>query len=166
MLKTFYFSLYTKRLSDLCSEEYHNLVNKEKVSKIIESREEKEIELSNFLEDDFSVQEDSNYMFEINNQLKEIGAKSNRLFKELNELLEEKQISLKEIINNEYQKSIDNDILISNIFGDLKEFFEFTDEDLFKKVSKTEKLLLEDEVYSNMTVESKRLYRTQLLKLI
>ena len=142
-----------------------NHINAVEVAKIIESREEKEIELSNFLEDDFSIQEDSNYIFEINNQLKEIGGKSNRLFKELNELLEEKQISLKEIINNEYQKSIDNDILISNIFGDLKEFFEFTEEDLFKKVSKTEKLLLEDEVYSKMTVESKRLYRNQLLKL-
>ena len=157
--------LYTKRLSDLCSEEYRNLVNKERVSKIIESREEKEIELSNFLDNDFSVQEQANYLFEINNQLKEIGAKSNRLFKELNELLEKKNVSLKEIINNEYQKNIDNDILISNIFGDLKEFFEFTDEDLFKRVSKTEKLLLEDEVYAKMTVESKRLYRTQLLKL-
>ena len=164
-VKNFLLFLYTKRLADLCREEYHNLLNKERVSKIIESREDKDIELSNFLEDDFSVQEDSNYIFEINNQLKEIGAKSNRLFKELNELLEEKQISLKEIINNEYQKNIDNDILISNIFGDLKEFFEFTEEDLFKKVSKTEKLLLEDEVYSNMTVESKRLYRAQLLKL-
>ena len=111
-VKNFLLFIYTKRLADLCREEYHNLVNKEKVAKIIESREEKEIELSNFLEDDFSIQEDSNYIFEINNQLKEIGGKSNRLFKELNELLEEKQISLKEIINNEYQKSIDNDILI------------------------------------------------------
>ena len=100
-VKNFLLFIYTKRLADLCREEYHNLVNKEKVAKIIESREEKEIELSNFLEDDFSIQEDSNYIFEINNQLKEIGGKSNRLFKELNELLEEKQISLKEIINNE-----------------------------------------------------------------
>ena len=157
--------LYTKRLADLCREEYHNLLNKEKVSKIIESREDKEIELSNFLDHVFSIQEESNYIFEINNQLKEVGAKSNKLFKELNELLEEKKVSLKEIINSEYQKSIDNDILISNIFGDLKEFFEFTEEDLFKRVSKTEKLLLEDEVYSKMTVESKRLYRKQLLKL-
>ena len=157
--------LYTKRLADLCREEYQNLLNKEKVARIIDSREEKEIELSNFLDDNFSIQEEANYIFEINNQLKEIGAKSNRLFKELNELLEEKKVSLKEIINNEYQKSIDNDILISNIFGDLKEFFEFTEEDLFKRVSKTEKLLLEDEIYAKMTVESKKMYRNQLLKL-
>ena len=157
--------LYTKRLADLCREEYHNLLNKERVAKIIESREEKEIELSNFLGENTSIQNETNYIFEINNQLKEIGVKSNRLFKELNELLEEKRISLKEIINNEYQKSIDNDILISNIFGDLKEFFEFINEDLFKKVSKTEKLLLEDEIYAKMTVESKQLYRNQLLKL-
>ncbi len=164
-IKNILLFLYTRRLAELCHEEYKNLVNKAKVSRIIQSREDKEIELSNFLSDDISVLEEANYIFEINNQLKEIGAKSNRLFKELNELLEEKKVSLKEIINNEYQKSIDNDILISNIFGDLKEFFEFTEEDLFKKVSKTEKLLLEDEVYSKMTIESKRLYRSQLLKL-
>ncbi len=157
--------LYTKRLADLCQEGYCSLINKERVAKIIQSREEKEIELSNFLSENISIQDEANYIFEINNQLKEVGAKSNRLFKELNEMLEEKRVSLKEIINNEYQKNIDNDILISNIFGDLKEFFEFTEEDLFKKVSKTEKLLLEDEVYAKMTVESKRLYRNQLLKL-
>lgn len=96
--------LYTKRLADLCHEGYRNLVNKEKVARIIESREEKEIELSNFLSENISVQEEANYIFEINNQLKEVGAKSNRLFKELNELLEEKRVSLKEIINNEYQR--------------------------------------------------------------
>ncbi len=157
--------LYTRRLAELCYEEYHNLLNKEKVAKIIESREDKEVELTNFLSEHASVQEEENYIFEINNQLKELGSKSNRIFKELNELLEEKKISLKEIINNQYQKSIDNDILIANIFGDLKEFFEFTEEDLFKKVSRTEKLLLEDEVYAKMTVESKVLYRQQLLKL-
>ena len=38
--------LYTKRLADLCHEEYRNLVNKEKVARIIESREEKDIKRS------------------------------------------------------------------------------------------------------------------------
>ena len=60
-------------------------------------------------------------------------------------MLEEKQVSLKELINDEFQRKIENDVLISNIFGDLKEFFEFSNEDLLKKVSKTEKMLLEDE---------------------
>ena len=57
--------LYTKRLADLCREEYQNLLNKEKVARIIDSREEKEIELSNFLDDNFSIQEEANYIFEI-----------------------------------------------------------------------------------------------------
>ena len=164
-IKVILLFLYAQRLNDLCREEYSKLVDKETVAKIIESREEKDIELSNFLKDDFTIDKNPNYIFEINNQLKEIGVKSNRLFKELNELLEEKRISLKEIINDEYQARIDNDILIANIFGDLKEFFEFTEEDLYKKVSLVEKLLLEDEAYAKMTVESKRIYRSQLLKL-
>ena len=86
-VKNFLLFIYTKRLADLCREEYHNLLNKEKVAKIIESREEKDIELSNFLEDDFSIQEDSNYIFEINNQLKIIlGSESKQLKKYIDEL--------------------------------------------------------------------------------
>lgn len=164
-IKVILLFIYTRRLNELCKEEYSKLIDKETVFKIIESREEKDIELSNFLKDDFIVDNNSNYIFEINNQLKEIGVKSNRLFKELNEVLEEKRISLKELINDEYQRKIDNDILIANIFGDLKEFFEFTEEDLFKKVSLTEKLLLEDQAYAKMIAPSKQIYRNQLLKL-
>jgi hypothetical protein len=118
-----------------------------------------------FLKDGISIPKNRHYLFELNNQLKGLGAKNNKLFKELNELLEEKQISLKELINDEYQRRVENDILISNIFGDLKEFFEYSDEDLYKKTSKTEKMFMEDEIYSKMTPESKTLYRKQLLKL-
>lgn len=157
--------LYVERLNALCKEEYRKLLDKETVSRIIKEREDKEIELSNFIKDDFSIESHKDYVFELNYQLKELGAKSNKIFKELNELLEEKQVSLKELINEEYQRKIDNDILISNIFNDLKEFFEFTDEDLFEKISKTEKMLMDDEVYSMMTSESKDLYRRRLLKL-
>lgn len=157
--------IYTERLNALCKEEKSKLVDKDTISKIISEHEEKEIELSSLLKDGISIPKNRYYIFELNNQLKELGAKNNRLFKELNELLEEKQISLKELINDEYQRKVENDILISNIFGDLKEFFEFNNEDLFKKVSKTEKMFLEDEVYAKMTPESKALYRKQLLKL-
>lgn len=121
--------------------------------------------MSELLKDGISIPKNRYYIFELNNQLRDLGAKNNRLFKELNELLEEKQISFKELINDEYQRKVENDILIANIFGDLKEFFEFTNEDLFKKVSKTEKMLLEDEVYEKMTEESKTLYRAKVVSM-
>ena len=135
--------IYVERLNQLCKEEYKKLLVKEKVANMIEEKTEKEIELENFIKEDFKITNNSYYIFELNNQLKELGNKSNKLFKDLNELLKTKQISLKEIINDEYQRKIDNDILISNIFNDLKEFFEFNNEDLFEKVSKTEKLLMD-----------------------
>lgn len=157
--------IYVERLNQLCKEEYKKLLVKEKVARMIEEKNEKEIQLNYFIKEDFKISNNSYYIFELNNQLRELGTKSNKLFKDLNELLKTKQISLKEIINDEYQRKIDNDILISNIFNDLKEFFEFNNEDLFEKVSKTEKLLMEDKVYDKMTVESKELYRRKLLKL-
>ena len=157
--------IYTERLNSLCKEEYSKLIDKETIRNIIKERKEKEIELRDLLTEGISIPKNRYYLFELNNQLKELGAKNNRLFKELNELLEEKQISIKELNNDEYQRKVENDILIANIFGDLKEFFEFNNEDLFKKVSKTERLFLEDEVYEKMTPESKALYREQLLKI-
>ena len=147
--------IYTDRLNSLCREEKNKLVDKENISNLINNYGDKEIELSDLLKDGISIPKNRYYLFELNNQLRELGAKNNKLFKELNELLEEKQISLKELINDEYQRKVENDILIANIFGDLKEFFEFSNEDLFKKVSKTEKMFLEDEVYEKMTPESK-----------
>ncbi len=156
--------IYAERLNALCKEERSKLVDKDTISNIINNHSDREIELSELLKDGISIPKNRYYLFELNNQLRELGAKNNKLFKELNELLEEKQISLKELINDEYQRKVENDILIANIFGDLKEFFEFSIEDLYKKVSRTEKLFLEDEVYAKMTPESKALYRKQLLK--
>lgn len=157
--------IYTERLNVLCKEEKSKLLARESITEIINNCDGKEIELHDLLKEGFSLPKNRYYIFELNNHLKELGAKNNKLFKELNEILEEKQISLKELINDEYQRKIENDVLISNIFGDLKEFHEFNNEDLFKKVSRTEKMLLEDEVYKKMTPESKALYRKQLLKI-
>lgn len=155
--------IYTDRLNNLCREEYSKLVDKEDVEFIINNKNE--LTLASFIPNDFEVKGNSHYIFEINNQLRKEGVNNHEIFKELNEYLQEKQLSLKEIINEEYQNKIENNILVSNIFNDLKEFFEFSTEDLYEKVSKTEKLLLSDSVYKNMELESKHAYRNQLLKL-
>lgn len=156
--------IYTERLNTLCSEEHSKLLDEYSIEHILRDKRD-HIELKDFIDEDFDVKENYNYIFELNNQLNKLGTKSNKIFKELNEFLEIKNVSLKELINDEYQKNIDNSILISNIFGDLKEFFEFNNEDLFEKVSKTEKRLMEDKVYDKMTSESKEIYRRELIKL-
>ena len=165
IIKEILLFIYTERLSLLCKEEHNKLIDKDTICKIISEHDVKDLELNLLLKDSISIPKNRYYIFELNNQLKDLGAKNNKLFKELNELLEEKQISFKELINDEYQRKVENDILIAGIFGDLKEFFEFSNEDLYRKASKTEKLFMEDEVYSKMTSESKHLYRQQLLKL-
>ena len=154
--------IYTERLNNLCREEYHKLVDKEDVSNIIKNHES--FKLKTFIPDNFDIMNNTHYVFEINNQIHRIG-NSSEIFKELNEYLKENNVSLKELINEEYQKKIDNNILISNIFNDFKEFFEYSIEELYEKVSRTEKLLLTDPVYKNMTIESKIAYRKRLVKL-
>ena len=154
--------IYTERLEILCKEEYNKLLEKEEVSNIIKNNDT--ITLDSFMDSNFDLSNNSHYLFEINNQLHRVQG-NNEIFKKLNELLQNNNISLKELINDEYQKKIENNIIISNIFGDFKEFFEFSIEDLYEKVSKTERLLLTDPAYKNMTRESKYAYRKRLIML-
>ena len=155
--------IYTERLNELCKEEYAKLIDKEDVATIIRNHET--LAVADFLPTNFDIIGNSHYIFEINNQLYRTGSNSNELFKELNEYLKENSVSLKELINEEYQKRIENNLLISNIFNNLKEFFEYSTEELFEKVSKTEKLLLTDPAYKEMTIESKVSYRNKLISL-
>ena len=56
-------------------------------------------------------------------------------------------------------------LLISNIFNNLKEIMKYQTEDIFEKVSKCEKLLVEDKVYDSMTTDTKKVYRKQIYKI-
>lgn len=165
-IKNLLLFIYTEKLHSLCIEEMSKLNINKKISKLIgEVKDNENVSISTFFNDKDLNNLDHYYVFELNNQLKNLGTKSNGLFKEINEMLKEKQISLKDVINEEHQKKIDSNLLISNIFQDLKEFFEFSDEEFLEKTSSTEKLLLEDKIYKQMTVESKYLYRKQVAKL-
>ena len=155
--------IYTERLNELIIEEKQVLLNKDKVKEIIKSNSK--VTLDDFLSNDFDVSKNPNYIFEINSKINKVSEGSAELFKDLYDFLENKNISLKELINEEYQRKIDNDILISNIFSDLKEFFEFSTDDLYEKVSLCEKLLLTDPVYKNMTADSKTMYRDRIVTL-
>ena len=154
--------IYTERLNNLCREEYAKLVDKEDINNIIKKQEN--LTLQSFIQENFDLKNNGHYIFEINNQLYRLKNR-NDIFKQLNEYLKENQISLRDVINEEFQNKINSNVLISNIFNDFNEFLEFSDEELFEKVSKTEKLLMTDPNYKNMTIESKISYRKQLLKL-
>ena len=157
--------VYTEKLNTICFQEFNKLVDKENISTVIKNKDADEISISDFIENDFTFGNNNYYIFELNNQLRDLGGNCNRLFKELNELLETKNVSLKEIINDQYQTRIENDMIVSNIFNDFKEFFEFNQNSLLEKVSKSEKIFLKDNVYPDCTDETKALYRRRLLKL-
>lgn len=154
--------IYTERLNNLCRNEYSKVVDKEDVARIIKNKQRPTLE--SFIPDNFDVKNNGHYVFEINNQIYKTENNA-ELFKSLNEYLKENEVSLKNLINDEFQNKINNNVLISNIFNDFNEFFEFSTEELYDKVNKTEKLLNTDPAYKNMTIESKDYYRKQLLKL-
>ena len=153
--------IYTEKLNELCHDEYIKLVDKEDVEKIV--REKSNLTLDSFIGPNFDLKNNFHYIFEINNQLSKID-NNNYIFKELNEYLKDNQVILKDIINEEFQNKIKNNVLVSNIFTDLANFMEISIEEIFEKISKTEKKLLQDPTYKLMTLETKRLYRKQLVK--
>ncbi|MBR3049445.1 MAG: hypothetical protein IKG58_02680 [Bacilli bacterium] len=154
--------IYTEKLNKLCNEEYKKFADNEKIESIISKNDK--LSLRSFIDSDFDINKNVNYIYELNNKLYKV-ENNNQIFKELNEYLKNNNVSIKGIINDELQRKIDNNLIISNIFGNFKEFFEVSEEDLFSKVSETEKLFLKDPVYKKMTDDSKKMYRTRLLKL-
>ena len=158
--------IYISKLNDLFHETYLELEAKDEISKVIKQLpENKNVELSLFFPILQHIENNKNYLFEINNQLKELGIKANPCFKELNTLLEDKGISLKEVLNEEYQKRTDTNLLVTHIFNALKNLLELDLEDLYERISKCEKYLMEDDIYYHMSSDTKQIYREQVMKL-
>ncbi len=156
--------IYISRLADICKESYKELIANEKVTDIVDNLEDAS-DINVFINKDFDIINDSNYVFEINNQLKKVGVKTNLLFKEYNLLLEKNNISIREVLSDEYQKRADTNLLTANIFNNIKEFVEYDIEDLYESINKCEKYLMDDKIYHNMTPEAKYLYRERITKL-
>ena len=110
--------IYTEKLNELCKEEHQKLIDKEEVLKTIQNNDE--ITIENLIPKNFDLLNRRHYIFEVNNELHRVGNSSNELFKKLNEYLQNNNISIKELINEEYQNKIDNNLLISKIFNDFK----------------------------------------------
>ena len=104
------------------------------------------------------------YLYNLNANLKEFGESSNDIFEKLNKYLEENNVDLKEVINEEHLSSISDNLLVSNLFNNMRTVSRLEYDELCDKISKTEKLLLSNQTYKNMTQESKNLYRRQIVK--
>lgn len=157
--------IYISKLNEIAKESYLELRAKDEMSALIQNiPEDISVDIDYFIKNGIVFFENSNYIFEMNHQLKELGTKANKFFKELNHLLEDRGISLKEVLNDEYQRRSDMNLLISNIFTNLKNFVDFDMEDLYEGISQCEKYLMEDDLYYDMTKETKQLYRSSIIK--
>ena len=154
------------KLSEVCLKEKNELKEKEKIEKLIAKLKQdskfKKIELANYLYDDFY-----NSSFAItyfNDNIKNLGNNTNLFFKQFNKLLENKKMSLKDIINKEHLSNTNNNILVANIFYSLKQIDNIELENLNRNLCDVEKILNKDPYYDMMTLETKNMYRYQLIK--
>ena len=119
--------------------------------------------LKDYLKADF-YKKPTNIVY-LNEKLKDLGNLTNNIFKQFHQLLNDKDLSLKKIINDEHLESTNNDILIANIFYSIQKTNLIKLENLHNKLCPVEKILNKDPFYSIMTLETKNLYRKQLIKL-
>lgn len=158
-----------KKLSELCVIKRKQQEEKQKVRNLMKKIENhrqngEKVNLKDYITIDETIINNEYYLEQLNSELHEYGALANEIFKELNEMLEKHNINLKEIAKKQHTVSIENNILIANLFNELKMLSKIDNLTLINKISKTEKLLEEDETYPNMTIETKELYRAQIIK--
>ncbi len=161
--------IFIEELNKLCIKRETKLEDLTKVNDIIAKIDEEKIvnpdfKLSDYVKIDDYILDHPYYLYNLNANLKEFGESSNDLFEKLTKFLRENDIDIKDVINEEHLSSINDNLLVSNIFNNLRSISRLKPEELYLKVSKTEKLLLTDPVYKNMTVDSKRLYRKEIVK--
>ncbi len=156
-------------LVKVCKKEEEKLKEEFAVKELIEAIENDihkyhEVNLQDYINLDENIVHRPVYLERLNAGLKELGQLSNEVFKQLNEILDRKQINLNELIENVYQESAQTNMLVSNIFNSIVKINKIEIEVLYRKVSKTEYVLLMDSYYGQMTKETKAYYRQRVLE--
>ena len=157
------------RLAILCITKRNNQKEKQKIRDLVDSFEAKlkndeHINLKDYVSIDEESGNHPEIIEQLNDSLQKLGSSSNYILVQLDEMLQEKNLVLKDIINKEHMESIDNNILIANLFNSLRIVLKIEIVDLFDKLSKTEQVLKQDEYYKRMTMETKNLYRSMISK--
>lgn len=158
-----------ERLALLCIDKRSSQTEKQKIRDLVKLfdrkiKNDETIRLSDYISFDKEVANHPEIIEQLNDSLKELGSLSNDLFIQLDKMLQEYDLDLKDIINKEHMDSINNNILVSNIFNSLRVILKIEVVDLFDKLSKTEQVLKQDLFYKKMTAETKGLYRSLIIK--
>lgn len=158
--------VFIKKISDICSIEENKINDKEFVNNLINQLKidilnKGDIKLKKYIDINKISCTVVTYL---NEQLKELNEESSNIFKQLNDLLRENNISFRELLNKEHIENTDNRILIGNIFNSIICVNDINMNNLYESVNDIEKLLKKDKYYHNMTYDTKKLYREQILK--
>ncbi len=157
-------------LAKLCMRAKERLTEELEVKKLlnhiqVDISKKHEVNLHDYINIDDDIFNKPVYLERLNAGLKELGQLANDVFKQLNNLLEKKNINLNTLIESVYQKQAEESILTSNIFNSIIKTEKIPIETLYRKISKTEYVLKLDPYYSNMTTETKVYYRSRVLAL-
>lgn len=156
-----------RKIKDICIKEASKLKDLEKAKEIIKSLE-KDFNFSNHanLTNYLKINEDTSIYFiqYFNEHIKDLGSNSHKIFKQFNSQLLDNNMSLREIINTVHIQESNDDLTIANVFECLNNNKNLFEQDIFSDLSAVEKSLNTDKYYSKMTIETKELYREQVIK--
>ncbi len=154
------------KISDVCICESQEINEKEEIDNIIflmkkELSNNEKVKLSDYVNINYDTS--SNFIVYFNEQIKEFGNNSSDIFKQFITILSKKNIQLRDIIHEEHINNAETSVFITNAFWTLKKVNLIQIDKLFNKVSKIERILLNDFVYLNMDDQTKNIYRNKLL---
>ncbi|MBE6147517.1 MAG: DUF3131 domain-containing protein [Firmicutes bacterium] len=158
------------KVKTLCDQEKYILQERnraEKDIKFLESKIKKkqDIEIEQYISIKEDIIEYPIYLKNLNENLHRLDKYGSRIFYEINENLEKNNTNLKKVLQEVYKDSIENNLIISNLFQVLKLNENLKIETLYEEISETEKELLKDKVYQEMDTDTKDSYRRSLVKL-
>lgn len=161
--------LLIKKISEICKQETLKIKDKRKIDRLIiklkmKNLNNSKVELNKYFKINNKTTNFS--IVYLNERLKELDKISNQVFKQLNDELNKNNLSLKNIINKEHLENTHTSIMITNIFNSIRKMNLIEIEHLYNKLSDIEKLFKKDKYYSQMTLETKALYRKQLIRTV
>ena len=149
-----------EEIYELCKKREAKLDDLKKVDEVVSRIDEARLKnpkanINDFIVIDKYIINHPFYLYNLYVNLKEFGESSTDVFERISKYLEEHNIDLKEVINDEYLSSVSDNMLVSNLFNNLKDVTKLIYQDLCNKISKSEKELLTDPVYKKLNQSSK-----------
>jgi cyclic beta-1,2-glucan synthetase len=161
------------RLRDLVKVVKHKFYEKEKIDAAFRKidyyiSENKPYNVYDYIKVDKSIVHNNFYILEINYRLNKLSDKSEEVFKKMNDVLNEHNLSFKDAIKKEQEDRSYENMLMVNLFSSFKVAIRIKLEDLYAQINFTEKALIAEKagIYDLMYEVSKIEYRRQIKKIV